>query len=254
MLILTQFLLRLSFGMAVSMGLVSSRQVTSGYFRNNLYVMLGMGALTGLVAWTAAPEAGLYIWPPVVLAAVSYAAAVAWLYESPRLGKLLLWIAAAAAIAGCWLDAQAQWTVSGAAAWLWGFDPVGEGLVLGATMAAMLLGHWYLNAPGMRLEPLKQLIALIGLAVLLRAAACAAGLGLELVAAGESHDARWWLLVTLRWLAGLVGTIVIARMAWKTLEIPNTQSATGILYVGVIGTFLGELTAQLLSREALYPL
>ena len=44
-------------------------------------------------------------------------------------------------------------------------------------------------------------------------------------------------------------------MSWQTLKIPNTQSATGILYVAVITTFLGELTAQLLSprrRPILY--
>jgi hypothetical protein len=39
-------------------------------------------------------------------------------------------------------------------------------------------------------------------------------------------------------------------MTYKTLKIPNTQSATGILYVGVIGTFLGELTSLLLNLPA----
>jgi hypothetical protein len=33
-----------------------------------------------------------------------------------------------------------------------------------------------------------------------------------------------------------------------TLKVPNTQSATGILYAAVTLVFLGELTAQLLSR------
>ena len=42
-------------------------------------------------------------------------------------------------------------------------------------------------------------------------------------------------------------------MAQKTLKIPNTQSATGILYVAVLGAFLGELTSQLLSVGTLYP-
>jgi hypothetical protein len=42
-------------------------------------------------------------------------------------------------------------------------------------------------------------------------------------------------------------------MTWKTLEIPNTQSATGILYVGVIGAFLGELAGLLLSAGGAYP-
>jgi hypothetical protein len=46
----------------------------------------------------------------------------------------------------------------------------------------------------------------------------------------------------------------LAWMAWQTLKIPNTQSATGILYVAVIGTFVGETTALLLSAESLFPL
>jgi hypothetical protein len=51
MLVLTQFVLRLSFGLAFSMGLTSSRQVTSGYFRNHAYVLLGLNVLATLVAF-----------------------------------------------------------------------------------------------------------------------------------------------------------------------------------------------------------
>ena len=47
-----------------------------------------------------------------------------------------------------------------------------------------------------------------------------------------------------RALAGVLG---LTAMTWQTLKIPNTQSATGILYVAVIFAFLGELTSQLLS-------
>jgi hypothetical protein len=43
-------------------------------------------------------------------------------------------------------------------------------------------------------------------------------------------------------------------MAWRTLKIPNTQSTTGILYVAVIGVFVGELAAALLSAESQFPL
>ena len=42
-------------------------------------------------------------------------------------------------------------------------------------------------------------------------------------------------------------------MTWQTLKIPNTQSATGILYVAVILTFLGELVSHLLSQELRIP-
>ena len=36
-------------------------------------------------------------------------------------------------------------------------------------------------------------------------------------------------------------------MSRMTLDIPNTQSATGILYVACLAVILGELTAQLLG-------
>jgi hypothetical protein len=60
--------------------------------------------------------------------------------------------------------------------------------------------------------------------------------------------------VALRWLAGLVSVLGLAWLTWQTLKIPNTQSATGILYAAVILAFIGELTSQLLSAEARYPI
>jgi hypothetical protein len=62
------------------------------------------------------------------------------------------------------------------------------------------------------------------------------------------------LFILLRWLAGILGAAGLTVMAWKTSLIPNTQSATGILYVGVIATFIGELVSLLLSSSTAYPL
>jgi hypothetical protein len=56
-------------------------------------------------------------------------------------------------------------------------------------------------------------------------------------------------LLSLRWLAGLLGLPVLLVMSRKTLDIPNTQSATGILYVACLAAILGELTAQLLHAS-----
>ena len=120
-------------------------------------------------------------------------------------------------------------------------------------MAAMLLGHWYLNTPGMQLAPLRRLVLLIVVATVLRIAVSGTGVWLELRHASEPETATL-LFLALRWLAGLVAPLLLAYMTWKTLDIPNTQSATGILYVVVIVTFVGELTAQLISTESLYPL
>lgn len=234
------------------MAAVSPRQVTSGYYRNNLYVFLGLNVLAALLAWTSPVDAPLPLWLPVAAAVLSYLGAVFWLYELAGPGMLALVGVAVTCLAGAWLG-DAPHGDSAAASWLWWLDPPSGGAVLGTTMAAMLLGHWYLNSPGMSLAPLVRLTRLLMGAVALRAVVSGAGLAWQWQAEGP-FGTNQWLFIGLRWLTGLVGAMAVAVAARQTLKVPNTQSATGILYVGVIVTFLGELTAQLLSRESFFPL
>lgn len=229
------------------MAIVSPRQVSSGYFRNNLYVVLGLNVLAVLVAVSAPAESMLRVWPPLVGALAAYAGAVSWLYENPRAGRIALAVVAAASLAGSYLATSPapSETTATLLAWQHWCDPPTAGLLLGATMAAMLLGHWYLNSPGMKLAPLRGLIALMLLAVIARAIVAGAG-ACSVGDFSSLPGSNWWMLV-LRWATGLVGAAGTAVAAWLTLRIPNTQSATGILYVGVIFVFLGELCSQLLS-------
>jgi hypothetical protein len=120
------------------------------------------------------------------------------------------------------------------------------------TMAAMLLGHWYLNAPGMQLAPLKRLLR--WMTGLVAAQTLVSGIGLALELSHRDPTTAFLLFVILRWLFGLIGVAILIWMAWQTLKIPNTQSATGILYVAEIGTFVGETMSLLLSAESAYPL
>jgi hypothetical protein len=169
----------------------------------------------------------------------------------------LLFAVATTSLIGVWivdgshlLGASSQ-SISTAAVLRW-LDPATGGLLLGSTIAAMFLGHWYLNTPTMELEPLQKLIGLMVIAAALCAVVSSIGLGLQLAEIGLSTSEL--LMVFLRWAAGIVGLVVLATMAWLTLKIPNTQSATGILYVAVIATFIGELTSLLLSANTAYPL
>lgn len=279
--LLIQFLLRLTFGLALGMAITSPKLVSSGYYRNHLYVTLGLSALAALLAKTAVPDV---FWYAVSAAVLSYIGSVIWLYEKTSAGVLIL---AIIAIIG-WLGASAILHSTGglsevtpntsstmqpsetssddveneslpnqngktAVGFLSQASVVSSGALLGFTMAAMLLGHWYLNSPGMQLRPLRKLIVAMSVAVGLQAILSALGLWGEF-AAGAMITTQWLLFVVLRWTFGIVGVAVMALMAWKTLDIPNTQSATGILYVAVIGTFVGETMALLLSSESLYPL
>lgn len=253
MLLLAQFLLRLSFGLAAAMLAVSPRQVTSGYYRNNSYVLLALNTLAALIFWLA-PHDRMYAWPAAAAAVVSYLGAASWLYEKAGPGLLAVAFAAAFSLAGAWFNSPSG--ISGApttARSLWLADPAAGGAVLGITLAAMLLGHWYLNVPGMSLAPLFRLIHCMVAALAVRAVLAAGGLFL-LWKAGENFDVSHWLFLSMRWLTGLAGAAIVAVMARETLKVPNTQSATGILYVGVIVTFIGELTSLLLSRGETFPL
>jgi hypothetical protein len=240
------------------MATVSPRQVTSGYFRNHLYVVLGLSSLAALLSRAAASEA--FGWA-LATAVLSYAGSVMWLYEKRSLGVAALVTVAAAALGGALTTSGAPVAAlsgnavavipAGAPQSLRYVHAVTGSLLLGTTMAAMLLGHWYLNAPGMELAPLRKLLTAMATAVAIHSLACGLGLGLE--ASSQILSTQDWLFLVLRWSFGLAGVAVLIGLAWQTLAIPNTQSATGILYVAVMGVFVGETMSLLLSAESVFP-
>jgi hypothetical protein len=74
--------------------------------------------------------------------------------------------------------------------------------------------------------------------------------GLEMIqsaAASQGPDRATLALIALRWIGGLAGLPVLLVMSRQTLAIPNTQSATGILYVACLAAITGDLAAQLLA-------
>jgi hypothetical protein len=255
--LLIQFVFRLSFGLALAMWLTPSRLVTSGFYRVHLWVLLGLSTLAALAAFfhpLRQDDGQIWNWVlgvAIVAGVASYAGAVTWLYEKSTVGKAVLVVIACSTLAGAALATPWVKYPTAEQFTLALLDLTAGGLLLGATFAAMLLGHWYLNTPTMKLLPLKRLVLLMGVAVVLRTILAAAGLSLELSHHALSTATIWFIV--LRWASGLLCTLVLAIMTWQTLKIPNTQSATGILYVGMVCCFLGELTSQLLSVETLYP-
>jgi hypothetical protein len=241
--ILSQFLLRLAFGLAVGMAITSPQKVLSGFYRNHLYVVLGLTTLAALVLAHANLAAACLAG---VAAALSFVGAAAWLYEAKRLGMRLIVAVAVCSLLGAWLALSNQNLGHSAAL-------VTSGLVLGVVFASMLLGHWYLNAPGMELEPLRRLLVTAAAAIVAQMLVVGTGLIAELMYR-TTIPLDWTLFITLRWSFGLLGVLGLLWMAWQTLKIPNTQSATGILYVAVLGVFIGELTGLLLSAESAFPL
>jgi hypothetical protein len=235
--LLIDFLTRFGWGLAIGLVLTPATVVPAGFFRVNMLVVMGLATFAALLAHTAGPAR---VWPLAAAAAVgSWMGSVAWLAEKRRAGMGLC-VACAVILAAATVVPLATTPITAAVALL-------SGLVTGLTVHAMLLGHWYLNAPGMRVDALRRAIdvALVAWAARLVAAVAEAAPGLASLV--ERSDATSLALLSLRWLAGLVGLPVLLVMSRKTLDIPNTQSATGILYVACLAAILGELTAQLLA-------
>ncbi len=270
--ILIEFLFRLTGGMAFAMGITPARWVSSGFFRVHLWVLMGLQTFAALVIYShrEAYDAhwqgrGWMLVTLAVLSAVtSYVGAVIWMYEANRAGKIAIGLVSLLSAAGSLLIswpgstvASNASTIQSLAQWMMAGDWLPGALVLGSVVTAMLLGHWYLNSPGMRMEPLQRLLLLIAIALVFRAVWSGVSLGLELNARGASAESirtSFWLFLTLRWLAGIIGPAAMTWLTYLTLKIPNTQSATGILYAAVILVFIGELTARLMGATTLFPM
>jgi len=249
--ILTQFIFRVTFGVATGMAITSATKVSSGFFRVHLWVLMGLNTFAALAVFTARSElpwGNALLGATIAATVLSYIGAVVWLYEQALLGKILLAVTAATGLA-CGYLSQPGGQMTGLHAAFLGGDFITSGLLLGGVLTAMFLGHWYLNTPGMQLAPLQRLVLFLAVAVVLRS--LLNGVGYALLP--ETQTTAWRLFLMLRWLAGLIGVVVLAGLTWQTLKIPNTQSATGILYAAVILAFIGELTSQLLSAESLFP-
>jgi hypothetical protein len=259
---LVEFLCHLTFGVASSMALLPARWVTSGFFRVHLWVLMGVQTFAALALWSLSSGtsgnsvASWQIFAAVVAAVVSYVGAVTWMYEASTAGKVALAIVAAAALTTC-LAPSFLSSSSSMPPTIRVLQVVSSGAVSGLITTAMLLGHWYLNTPTMRLDPLKRLLVMLIVAIAVRMVISGIGAGIEanrLSATAGGITLSWMLFVALRWTAGLLLPLVLTYLTWQTLKIPNTQSATGILYAGVILVFIGELCAQMLSVAASFPL
>jgi hypothetical protein len=180
---------------------------------------------------------------------MAFLGSVFWTLERRRGGSILLVLIAATSVG---VLAISPLLFADRGGWRGEFllPELSSAALLGSAMTAMLLGHAYLTAPGMSLDPLKRLNLSFGVAGFARAGFSAAALALAWNQVAVGTYAQW---LALRWLAGIVGPLVMWGMVRQILTYRNTQAATGVLFVGVILTFIGELTASLLFHDLKIP-
>lgn len=261
---ITQFAFRLIFGLSLVWCLMPREKVTSGFFRIQNLVTLGLAVLAAmsvghLIATLDGADAVLDVAArracAIGIAVSSFLGSMFWTLErrtgATRLAFLTCGVAGIAALLGSVSTAQLA-TVRGA---LFGLSELAIGAVSGAAVAGMLLGHWYLTAPTMSTSPLNRVNGMLGVAAAIRLLLLGVGFT-PFAQAGAT--ANWtsthsvWLSLDL--LGGSGGQLVITAMVWRIMKYRNTQAATGVLFVGVILAFLGEMTAALLRRELNLPL
>lgn len=121
--------------------------------------------------------------------------------------------------------------------------PLGA-LALGGSDAAMLLGHWYLVTPKLSPAPLQS-------AALVVVGAVALQLGVVAVSfargdlSGATSEVGLTVAIGIRIGVGLLMTLGVALGGWWTARM-NTQSSTGLLYVGLGTALAGEISARVL--------
>jgi hypothetical protein len=249
---LADFAVRLVFGLAVLLLFSPWRVVPPAFFRTHCQVMLGLLVLAAL-AMSRSAVAGPVLGVVIGAGVLAYLGSVAWGLGLPRVGVP---VTAAVALAAGGVLASA----SGAAARALGTPAfalaasgrLASGFLLGSTLTAMLLGHYYLTAPAMSIAPLRRFVRCMAWALGARSLLAALALGFLLSGPGGSSGAASVapLFLAIRWGMGVAGPVVATALAWKTVEIRSTQSATGILYIAMILVLFGELTAPLvLSRD-----
>jgi hypothetical protein len=127
--------------------------------------------------------------------------------------------------------------------------------LLGAVTNGMLLGHWYLNQPGLKPWALARL-TLAGLWV----SVLSAGVGLagasRLIGAptegaalpgfGQNFGPAFFFI----WLAMVLFTAAVIFMVKRCIDIRSIQSATGLYYVAILTAGVAEFLVRYLMVNA----
>jgi hypothetical protein len=245
---LAQFGVQLIAGIGLMWCLAPREKITAGFFRIQMLLVLGLAVTTvlaaGRVPFDETQPLGIG-WQRALMgpvAVIAYVGSVLWTLGRRGPGTVCID-----------LIAVLSWTAVLVSAW-GTVQPNGLGLlsacataaVLGGVVTGMLLGHWYLTAPTMSIAPLSQLTWVLTIGVIVRLIVSAVGWG-------YGHEAiqgsLLWTWFALRWLAGILGPLVLCGMTLRILRYRNTQAATGVLFAAVILSFIGEMSAALLAAE-----
>ena len=261
---------QLAVGGFFALGRLPFHDIERGFYKSSAAVFLTSGLFITLgeltLLWRPGALGGARpleaaAWMTFTIAATVY---VASLWGDPYRRRALAYLATVAI--GAMALIQSAIAFSPAPAWslesvLYPTSFLVSALLLGATASGMLLGHWYLIDVGMPLAPFLRMWRLYRTSLVLQLGTLALSLAL-LHLGGDSvttaalrdlwneHRELLWTRLGL----GPLPALVIAWMIWRTLQIPQTMAATGLFYVAVLTSVVGEFLGRFLLYRTSLPL
>ena len=231
----------------------SWKVVKRGHFRITAWATLSLAIMT----WFANRSAGgegtqALLVSLVVLGAAGY---LVGQYLQTELAAVIAGVFTGVATAAA-LVASAGLFLEGSR-WIEPVFLVAGAVFLGAITNGMMLGHWYLNQPGLKpwaLARLTQLalistatVGIFGLALAGRLTdAETEGAVLGLPGFGASFGFAFYGI----WVALLIFSGVVVWMARRCINIRSIQSATGLYYVAILTAGVAEFLLRYLMVNA----
>ncbi len=252
--VLFLFLAHLGIGITVTLVFVS-REAGVKFFRFNagLAAMLIAIALAFRFNESAPVDAGALSLVCVEAALVLYWATVGRMFA--RVRPMLVGVAVAGGLLALVAQALSLTADRGLPArLLTAASFLSSASLLGGACTAMILGHWYLILPSMRVSHLQSIVKLHIVSMIVRVAVVATAVYIAVASwqPGSGPSFRHYITSVAgiffwqRVLFGLGGPAVLSYLTWETAKIRSTQSATGILYVDFFTVVVGEVLAKYL--------
>lgn len=223
--------------------------VSRGHFRITAYCTIAI-ALLAWLAYRSAPATGLQ---RDLVAAFGASALLYLAVQYSRTdwpGVVVGGLVAAVGVLALVVSAS---DVTGWPAYLAAFGILSGMALMGAVTNGMMLGHWYLNQPGLKPWALARLTALGLVASAVAVAAAAAGA--SRLTDSATHGAvlgipgfgsSFGLVFFLVGVALILFTGGVVWMARRCVRIRSIQSATGLYYVALLTAGVAEFLVRYL--------
>ncbi|MCP4204707.1 MAG: hypothetical protein GY769_22595 [bacterium] len=265
------FLLATAAGCISTLFWIPEDDLGRGYFQMNALIVLGLLGLAMSVALLKPPgafgahpsAAGIFLTVALVGAFLYYAAIWRERWSWGRAAAVMALVGAGGALLIGGTELIHRTTPLPHRAVLLAVALALSALILGWSLVTMLLGHWYLVAPRLTFRHLVGFCWVLLVIVLLRFGAVGSSLlaassidpmanphPIRLLTGFAAQGMFFWFRIF--W--GLAIPLILAVMSLHCARNQSNQSATGILYVLVVGTFIGEITALFLTLTVGVPI